>query len=71
MLTKLLGELLVKKGLVTQEQINEALKESPVNGDMLGKILVNRGLIKEIDLLKVLAEQFNLPFYPHLKEVHI
>ncbi|PIS34039.1 MAG: type II secretion system protein GspE [Candidatus Omnitrophica bacterium CG08_land_8_20_14_0_20_41_16] len=71
MLTKLLGEILVKKGLVTQQQINEALKESPVNGDMLGKILVNRGLVKEIDLLNVLAEQFNLPFLPHLKGVHI
>ncbi|MDP3041395.1 MAG: ATPase, T2SS/T4P/T4SS family [Candidatus Omnitrophota bacterium] len=70
-LTKLLGELLVKKNMVTQQQVNEALKESGDNGDMLGKILVNRGLIKEIDLLKVLAEQFNLPFHLHLKEVHI
>ncbi len=70
-LTKLLGELLVKKSLVTQEQINEALKESAGNGEMLGKILVSRGWVKEVDLLKVLAEQFNLPFYLHLKEVHI
>ncbi len=68
---KLLGELLVKKGLVTQLQINEALKESADNGDMLGKILVNRGQVKEIDLLKVLAEQFNLPFVVRLKEVRI
>ena len=71
MLTKLLGELLVKKSLVTQEAIDEALQESAGNGDMLGKILVSRGLVKEIDLLKVLAEQLNLPFYLHLKEVHI
>lgn len=71
MLTKLLGELLVRKGLVTQQQINEALKESMGNGDMLGKILVSRGIVKDIDLLRVLAEQFNLPFYLHLKEVRI
>ncbi|MHB8155724.1 MAG: GspE/PulE/PilB domain-containing protein, partial [Candidatus Omnitrophota bacterium] len=71
MFTKLLGELLVKKSLVTQEQINAALKESADNGDLLGKILVSRGLVKEIDLLKVLAEQFNLPFHLHLKDVHI
>jgi len=71
MLTKLLGELLVKKGLVSREQVNEALKESADNGELLGKILVSRGLIKEIDLLKALAGQFNLPFYLHLKEVRI
>ena len=71
MLTKLLGELLVKKGLVGQQEINEALKESAGNGDLLGKILVNRGFIKENDLLKVLGEQFNLPFHLHLKDLHI
>lgn len=71
MLTKLLGELLVKKGLVTQQQIDEALKESSGSGDMLGKILVSRGQVKEADLLKVLAEQFNLPFALRLKEVRI
>ena len=71
MSTKLIGELLVKKSLVTQQQVNEALKESPINGDMLGKILVNRGLVKEVDLLKVLGEQFDLPFVLHLKEVRI
>ncbi|MCG2714105.1 MAG: Flp pilus assembly complex ATPase component TadA [Candidatus Omnitrophica bacterium] len=71
MLTKLLGELLVKKSLATQQEVNEALKDSSDNGDMLGKILVSQGIIKENDLLKVLAEQFNLPFHLHLKELHI
>jgi len=71
MLTKLLGELLVKKSLATQQEVNEALKDSSDNGDMLGKILVSRGVVKENDLLKVLAEQFNLPFHLHLKELHI
>ena len=68
---KLLGELLLKKGLVTQQAINEALKESADSGDMLGKILVSRGHIKEVDLLKVLAEQFNLPFVLRLKDMRI
>ncbi len=70
-LTKLIGELLVKKNLVTQKQVDEALKESAQTGEMLGKVLVGRGLVKEVDLLRVLAEQFNLPFYLHLKEVGI
>lgn len=71
MSNKLLGDLLVKKGCITQEQLTEALKESAGREDMLGKILVNRGLIKEEDLLKVLSEQFNIPYYPRLKDVQI
>lgn len=71
MSNKLLGDLLIKKGCITQEQLNEALKASSGQEDMLGRILVNKGLIKEDELLKVLAEQFNIPYYPHLKDVQI
>ncbi|MFA5096060.1 MAG: GspE/PulE family protein [Candidatus Omnitrophota bacterium] len=69
MSNKLLGDLLVKQGCITQEQLLEALKEASGQEDMLGKILVNKGLIKEDDLLKVLSEQFNIPYYPHLKDI--
>jgi len=71
MSNKLLGEILIKKGCITQEQLLQALKESSGKEEMLGKILVNKGLLKEDELLKVLSEQFNIPYYPHLKDVHI
>ncbi len=71
MSNKLLGEILVKKGCITQEQLIQALKDSSIQEDMLGNILVSKGLLKEEELYKALSEQFNMPFFPHLKDARI
>jgi len=71
MANKLLGEILVKKGYITQEQLTQALIEAGGQEDMLGRILVSRGIVQEDDLLKVLSEQFNIPYYPHLKDITV
>ncbi|MDD5119981.1 MAG: ATPase, T2SS/T4P/T4SS family [Candidatus Omnitrophica bacterium] len=71
MSNKLLGEILVKRGCITQEQLNQTLKDSSIQEDMLGNILVGKGLLKEEELLKALSEQFNLPFFARLKDAHI
>lgn len=71
MSNKLLGEMLIKKGFITQEQLVQALKDSSSQEDMLGMILVGKGLLKEEDLQKALSEQFNLPFHAHLKDLRI
>jgi len=71
MSNKLLGEILIKKGCITPEQLAQALKDSIGQEDMLGRILVKKGLLKEDELLKVLSEQFNIPYFPHLKDVQI
>jgi len=71
MSNKLLGEILVKKGCITQEQLTQALKDSSIQEDMLGNVLVAQGLLKEEELLKALSEQFNLPFIARLKDAHI
>ncbi|MDD5060310.1 MAG: hypothetical protein PHY35_04225, partial [Candidatus Omnitrophica bacterium] len=71
MSNKLLGEILVKKGYVSQEQLNQAFKEPDIQEDMLGTVLVNKGLLKEEELFKALSEQFNLPYFERLKDAHI
>jgi len=68
---KLLGEMLVKRKCITQEQLTQALKDPVCQENMLGNVLVNKGLLKEEDLLKALSEQFNLPFLSRLKEARI
>jgi type IV pilus assembly protein PilB len=53
-----LGEMLIKEGLLTQEQLQEALeiqKSSPQY--LLGDILVRRGIIKEQQLVDVMVRQ--------------
>ena len=58
----LLGELLIKKKLITPEQLEMALAEQKITSDFLGVILMNKKYIREEDLMEALSEQFNIPF---------
>jgi len=53
----LLGELLVHLNLVTQEQIDEALKIQKQTKQKLGKILLNKGWVEEKTLIQTLFQQ--------------
>jgi len=57
----LLGELLIKKGLITPVDLAIALEEQKRSGGRLGKILINKGLITKQDLLNALSAQHRLP----------
>jgi hypothetical protein len=55
-----LGELLITKGLVTQEELDRALKEQEQSGQLLGTILVERGIVSGPTLAVALAEQYGV-----------
>jgi hypothetical protein len=57
-----LGGLLIEKGLITQEQLDEALVERSENGGLLGEALVRLGFVFEDELARTLAEQAGIPF---------
>ena len=56
-----LGELLVMRGIVTQDQVERRLSEQERTGDRLGELLVHEGLVKEQEMLDVVADQLELP----------
>ena len=56
-----LGELLVRDGLITRDQLNLALQEQRENGMRLGYTLVALGYVKETDLTRTLARQYRMP----------
>ncbi|HEV8448997.1 MAG TPA: ATPase, T2SS/T4P/T4SS family [Gemmatimonadaceae bacterium] len=56
-----LGEMLVRDGLLTREQLSKALAEQKQNGQRLGYTLVKMGMLPEIDLTKALAKQHRMP----------
>ena len=58
---KLLGESLVQKGLITEEQLRQAELEAGADAKPLRKILTKEGLISEEDLTAFLSQQFDLP----------
>jgi len=57
-----LGDLLLKKGLITQEQLEAALTESRETGDLLGRVMIRRQFIFEDELARTLADQLALPY---------
>ncbi|MGQ9589209.1 MAG: GspE/PulE family protein [Planctomycetota bacterium] len=59
---KPLGQILKSRGLISEFDIQEALRTQKEKGGALGKILVDLGLITEEDLLRALAEQQGLEF---------
>jgi type IV pilus assembly protein PilB len=56
-----LGEMLVREGLITRDQLSKALAEQKQSGQRLGYTLVKMGMLPEIDLTKMLAKQHRMP----------
>lgn len=57
-----LGELLVGKGYITEEQLAGALGEARVTKDLLGIVLLREELIYEDELARTLSEQLAIPY---------
>jgi type IV pilus assembly protein PilB len=56
----LLGELLHKMGVISDDQLNEALKEHKKSGEKLGQILVKKGIVSSSDLIDSLCIQLGI-----------
>src|SRR5438270_9854219 len=56
-----LGELLLRDGLITLDQLKKALLEQKNTGMRLGYTLVKLGFIEETEISKMLARQYRMP----------
>ena len=56
-----LGEMLLKAGLISQKQLEEALEAQRENGEKLGFNLIRLGYVKEDDITQLLSEQYGVP----------
>ena len=56
-----LGELLVRRNIITPEQLKKAFEEQKSNGSRLESTLVKLGYIKEDELLSFLSAQYRVP----------
>ena len=57
-----LGELLVQRGIITSEQLTQALGEQKVSGRFFGEVLVYRGWATEEEVGQALSEQVGLAY---------
>ncbi|HYT03962.1 MAG TPA: type IV-A pilus assembly ATPase PilB [Gemmatimonadales bacterium] len=56
-----LGEILLREGLISQEQLKKALLEQKNTGMRLGYTLVKLGFVEETEISKMLARQYRMP----------
>lgn len=57
-----IGELLIKNGIITQEQLDEALEQQKKKKKRLGEILIELGYLNSENLLWMISEQADIPF---------
>jgi len=56
-----LGEILLREGLITHDQLKKALLEQKNTGMRLGYTLVKLGFVEETEISKMLARQYRMP----------
>ena len=57
-----LGELLIKGGLLTKEQLEKALDVQRGTTKRIGEVLTELGLVTEVDVGQTLSRQLGIPF---------
>ncbi len=61
---KQLGELLIERGIINQQQLDKALDAQKEKGGLIGEVLVELGFVKEEDITQALTVQYGFPYLP-------
>ncbi len=59
---KMIGQMLVEKGLISAQQLDEALDAQKQTTERIGQVLVDLGHIEVGPLYETLSEQMNVPY---------
>ena len=59
-----IGQVLIKRGIITAEQLNEALEKQKKDGGLVGELLIRLGYATEQDIIQALAIQYDFPYIP-------
>ncbi len=58
-----IGQYLIEKGLINEEQLNEILEiKKQEKNKLFGEIVVEKGFVSELEFARCLAERLNVPF---------
>jgi len=63
-INKQLGELLIERGFIDQEQLDKAVAMQKERRGLIGEILVEMGYAKEEDIAQALTAQYGFPYLP-------
>lgn len=60
--SKRLGQLLLRAGIITEQQLNDALEVHYATGNAIGRVLVELKYVSQADLLRVMARQMGVSY---------
>lgn len=60
----LIGDLLLVEGIISRQQLEEAVARQKNKGGLLGEILVELGHAREEDVIRALTFQYGFPYLP-------
>jgi type IV pilus assembly protein PilB len=63
-ITKKLGKLLIENGIISEEQLSEALRRQKERGGYIGQNLVDMGYTTEEEIVSCLTVQYGFPYLP-------
>ena len=63
-INKQLGELLIERGIINDQQLEKALVVQRERGGLIGELLVELGFAKEEDIAQSLTAQYGFPYLP-------
>lgn len=69
-LRKRLGDLLVEEGIITEQQVQQALAAQKQTGSKLGATLIELGFVTEQQMLSFLSQQLFIPLFD-LNRAHV
>jgi len=61
---KQLGELLIERGVITHDQLNQALEHWKENGGLIGEVLIQFKFASEKDIAQAVTSQYGFPYLP-------
>src|SRR6516165_2405976 len=61
--TKPLGQLLLERSLISEDDLKNALTLQQERRDKIGRILIDLGYVAERDVLTVLSDQLKIPLF--------
>jgi hypothetical protein len=66
-----IGDLLLHQGLITQAELEEALKYQVIFGGKLGTNLIEMGVLEEEDITRALSKKFKVPAVDREQIMHV
>jgi type IV pilus assembly protein PilB len=63
-INKQLGELLIERGIINEQQLEKGLTVQREKGGLIGEVLVDLGFVKEEDIAQSLTAQYGFPYLP-------